>query len=244
MVSDDCHGDLLCTSTPAGRVCVQACQEASECDVAEARCTPVAGVDIGWCDTSERPLDEMPVDEPPVEEPPVEEPPVEEPPVEVPEVRGDYPEGPFGKAVGDVIMNHEMVDLEGDPITLGDLRTDASVKLLLIFNTVTYCRGCAAKTAELTALFEELGEAGLLPVVALYENNDYQPAQGVDAERYKRSLDLEFPVLADSEAVFQIYFAERAHPMVLILDAENMTILYKMVHWRREEVDAVIREQL
>ena len=24
MVSDDCHGDLLCTSTPAGRVCVVA----------------------------------------------------------------------------------------------------------------------------------------------------------------------------------------------------------------------------
>ncbi len=114
----------------------------------------------------------------------------------------------------------------------------------LSFGTVSYCRGCAAKTAQLTELLEQYGDRGFLPVVALYENNEYQPPQGEDARRYKRSLELDFPVVADYEDSFQIYFAERAHPMVLILDAEDMTILYKQVHWRRDEVDAVLAEHL
>jgi len=240
MLSNDCGGGLACMSIPAGRVCVETCQDASECQEADARCTPVTGVDVGWCDTSPAP----PPDAPPVDDPPVDDPPVDDPPLEEPEVRGAYPEGPFGKAVGDVIQNHEMLDLDGNTVTLGDLRADASVKLLLIFSTVTYCGGCRAKTAELTELFEEWGSQGLLPVVALYENHEYQPAQGPDARQYKRSLELDFPVVADHESAFHIYFPERAHPMVLILDAEDMSILYKQIHWRRDGVEATIREHL
>ncbi len=257
MISGDCDGGLACISIPAGRVCVQTCGDVSECGQADARCTPVSGAGVGWCDTSpppQPPVDDPPVDDPPVDDPPVgdpavDDPPVgdpavDDPPVEEPEVRGDYPEGPFGKRVGDVIQNHDMLDQQGDPVTLGDLRGDPSVKLMLIFSTVTYCGGCRAKTAELTELFEELGGAGLLPIVALYENHEYLPAEGVDARQYKRSLDLDFPVVADNEAAFHIYFSERAHPMILILDAEDMTILYKQVHSRREEVESVIRERL
>ena len=257
--STDCVGGLLCMTTPGGRVCVESCQAASECSQVGALCTPVPGVDVGWCDTAqgnlgetpvdetpmdEMPMDEMPIDEMPIDETPIDEMPMEEPPVEDPNVRSSYPEGPFGTMVGEVMENHSMVDPDGQPMTLSDLRADASVKIILIFSTVTYCRGCQAKTAELTALQNELGEQGLLPVVTLYENNDYAPASAPDALRYKNMLNLTFPVIADGADVFQRYFAERGHPMILVLNAEDMTILYKRVHWRRDDVEAVIREHL
>ena len=229
--STDCSAELLCMSTRVGRICVQPCQDASECAEQDALCTPVPGVELGWCDAFENSVDEPPVDEPPVDEVPED-------------TRATYPEGPFGVSIGDVIENHAMVDSDGSPISLGDLRTDAAVKILLVFNTVAYCQGCAAKTAELTELQNELGSQGLLPIVALYENTDYLPAEADDALQYKRRLDLEFPVTADGEAVFQRYFFERAHPMILILDAEDMTILYKEISWQRSEVDAVLAQHL
>jgi hypothetical protein len=256
----DCVGEFLCMTIPAGRVCVQSCQEASECGQADAQCTLVAGVDVGWCGTSQDlpmadppmdespmdqpPMDDPPVDDPPVDDPPVGDPPIEEPPAEDPNVRASYPDGPFGTMLGDVVENHSMVDPNGDPVTLGDLRTDASVKLLLIFSTVTYCRGCQAKTVELTELYNELGSRGLLPVVTLYENNNHLPTVAADARSYRGMLGLQFPVIADGADVFQRYFAERGHPMILVLDAEDMSILYKRVHWRRDDVEAVIREHL
>ena len=236
----DCSSELSCMSTPAGRVCVQTCQDASECEQTDARCTPITSVEnLGWCDTSEPPEDETPVDEPPVDEPPVEEPPVEES-----DIRAAYPEGPFGIMVGEVMENHTLLDWQGDPITMGDIRADEAVSTLIIFNTVTYCRGCALKTAQLTEIHNELGGQGVLPVVALYENNDRGTPSGRDAYRYQESLELDFLVTSDHEAVFQQYFAERAHPMIIVLDAETMTILYKKASWNRAEVDAILSEHL
>ena len=244
MASTDCIDELLCMTIPAGRVCVQSCRDASECTQANSQCSFVTGVDVGWCDTAADAENDPTGNDPTGNDPTENDPPDDEPPVDDPDVRASYPEGPFGIMVGDVMENHSMVDSDGAPITLGDLRSDASVKILLIFNGVTYCRGCMAKTAELTELYNELGDQGLLPVVALYENNDYAPAVDTDALRYKEMLELAFPVVADGDAVFHPYFSERAHPLILIVDAEDMTILYKRVHWRRDDVEAVIRQRL
>ena len=100
------------------------------------------------------------------------------------------------------------------------------------------------KTADLTALQNEFGSRGLVPVVALFENNDRGAASARHALRYKEANTLDFPVLADGEAVFLSYFAERAHPMILILDAESMAIIYKEASWQRAEVEALVRERL
>lgn len=239
--SGDCSVDLRCMSIDVGRVCVQPCQATAECSQAGATCTPVPGLDVGWCDGFETPpQDNPPVDEPPVDEPPVDEPPVDEPPGP----RATYPSGPYGTAIGDTIEDLPMIDSDGSPLSLGDFYADEANKVLIIYNTVAYCQSCAAKTAELTALNNEYGSRGLMPVVPLYENTQYLPAEADDAAQYKTRLGLQFPVTADGPGVFHRYFSELAYPMVMIIDVETMTILYKETSWQRAQVDSVISGRL
>lgn len=218
----DCGGPLQCLSTRAGRVCVEICQSAAECSEAGAACAPIPGQTVGFCDAFGAPQDTPPMDNPP------------DGPM------ASYPSGPYGTAVGDVVEDQSVLDSDGSPLSLGDIHSNPANKVLIVYNTVSYCQSCAAKTAELTELDDAFGARGLVPMVALFENLDYQPAAPADAAQYKQRLSLDFTVTADAPGTFHKYFDELVHPMVLIIDVETMTVIYKDVSWLRGPIDEVL----
>ena len=84
--------------------------------------------------------------------------------------RTTYPEGPYGTRQGQVIENLRFEKADGEPITLHDIRTDESVRVMLLSSMAGWCQPCIQEQEEFKALHERYGDRGLVVVAAMFQD--------------------------------------------------------------------------
>ena len=140
------------------------------------------------------------------------------------ERRATYPAGPYGTGEDDRITNLGFLDPAGAPVNLQSLRADCTYKLAVVTTSAGWCGACREEQPKLQALFEDYSARGVLLLVTLFEDDNYDPAVPRLALDWREHYELTFPVLADPEFLFRDYYDPAQTPMVMLLDLETMQI--------------------
>jgi len=143
------------------------------------------------------------------------------------QVQEEFPPGPYGLAIGDVMESWQLSDCEGNTVALKDYYPDA--KAVLINSSAGWCTFCRRETPKLQEWYEEYSGDGLVILQALFENNAGKPADSLFCRSWREEYGLTYPVLVDPEKIFSDYYlvpGETAGtPLSVILDSEMVISL-------------------
>ncbi len=156
----------------------------------------------------------------------------------------NYPVGPFGTAEGGILEDLTFTDSEGNELTLSGLRAEGNKSLLLISTAAEWCAPCKEEQPELIELDERWEEAGLQILLAVFENQDFEPASVADASKWANTHGTTFPVVADTEGVFGDYYDKSSAPMNMFVDLCTMEILSIGVGFNPDSASASIESRL
>lgn len=158
--------------------------------------------------------------------------------------RSAYPAGPYGTSEGAVLEDLTFVTPAGEPLSLSDIHADPANRLLLISTAAGWCTACIEEQPALEELHAQHQADGLVVLVALFEDRDYQPADAALAEAWQQQHELSFHVVADPEFRLGDYYDTSATPMNMIVDIDTMEILVLQTGWDRAIVESVIEARL
>lgn len=161
-----------------------------------------------------------------------------------PSDRSSYPEGPYGTARGDVLEDLAFVDPEGDALSLGSIFADENNRLLLLSTAAGWCTACIEEQGALEDLHAAHGAGGLVVLVALFEDSDFQPADATLAAAWKQEHELSFDVVADPEFQLDAYYDASLTPMNMMVDLDTMEILVISTGWEPSTVESIIEARL
>ena len=134
-----------------------------------------------------------------------------------------YPAGPYGVNVGDVLADLEFEGPDGAPWFLSEAREGA--RLLLVATVAAWCGVCARKMAPTSEFADRLAARGLVVVVAVFENANFDPARGADAAAWRERHQLAGPVVADPRRALDPYFRPLRREKYLLVQADTMEII-------------------
>lgn len=158
--------------------------------------------------------------------------------------REGYPSGPYGVAESSTIADLEFVAPDGSAFRLGDLYADGQNRLLLLSTSAGWCTACIEEQPSLVALHEQYASSGLVILVSIFENADFEPADAALAARWVEQYDLPFPVVADPAFIMDDYYDSALTPMNMFVDIDDMSIIKITVGWDQSLVDAIIQARL
>lgn len=140
------------------------------------------------------------------------------------ERRATYPAGPYDTGEDDVIENLGFTDTSGAPVDLQSLRADCTWKLAVVTTSAGWCTACREEQPKLQSLFDDYERRGVVVIVTLFEDDNYEPADTRLAEGWRDRYELTFPVLVDEDFVLGDYYDRNQTPMTMLLDLETMEI--------------------
>lgn len=160
--------------------------------------------------------------------------------------RQNYPQGPYGVEVNDTIENLSFVNRDGEAYRLADSFFDLNQRLLLVTTSAEWCTACIKEQPKLQALYENYRPFGLGVLVTLFQDNNFEPASHELAQRWRDKYMLNFEVVADPEnpSTFSPYYDVSLTPMVMLIDLQEMKILYLTQGFDEESVVAQIEALL
>lgn len=147
--------------------------------------------------------------------------PSEPPPPPPPPMATPYPTGPYGFARGRTMGDLSFTGSDGARVTLGGIRADVSVKVIVWISSVEWCGSCRAAVPELVAIQNRYASQGMLMIESLYEDYEYSPATTATAQRWARELDTNYPIVVEPNPAY----TSHANPASWVIDAETMQIL-------------------
>jgi len=140
----------------------------------------------------------------------------------------DYPAGPYGNAIGDVMADWTLLDCDGKEVSLSDYYGKAAA--ILINSSAGWCTYCRRETPKLQEWYESYSADGLVILQALFENNAAKPADAAFCAGWRDQYELTYPVLVDPEKIFSDYYLVPGQtggtPLSVVLDSE-MKIKFK-----------------
>jgi hypothetical protein len=155
-----------------------------------------------------------------------------------------YPAGPFGLEVGDVVQNFNFYGLtnptavgydpaKGGTISFKDFynpTNDATKPRVLVVTAsarwCTYCKDEASKSMKNYAYWNEKGVEFL---TAIFQDDQHNPAQFADLNKWTKTYGLGYPVVLDpAPPQLGVFFSLDAAPFNMVLDLTTMKILYKV----------------
>jgi len=136
----------------------------------------------------------------------------------------DYPEGPYGKEVGDTFPRMTFLDRHGGVVDLAD-DYQGSLRARIVFATAMWCQPCVGDAEALHAeMLENHPESGSLGV--LFEDNHGGEVSAQEAGAYNDGVDA-FEFVADPGlAIHAVFEVAASLPRVVVLDTETMQIAY------------------
>ena len=160
--------------------------------------------------------------------------------------RRTYPEGPYGKEVGDILKNLEFTNGDGEKVDLQSFYKDDFNQLLLITTSAEWCTACIKEQPKLETMYQEYHSRGLDVLVTLFQDRDFEPATPELSTRWQSKYDLSFQVLADQEDpnTFAEYYDVSLTPMVMLVDLSKMEIIYLTQGFDEDQVRALIEANL
>jgi hypothetical protein len=154
-----------------------------------------------------------------------------------------YPSGPYGREEGNVLQNlcfrgwrnptaveHTEASLE--TIAFSDYHDPQGTKKtrLLIVNTAAlWCSACQEEHKKLPAQFSEYSSRGLAVIATLFQDNKRNPATPKDLGVWADTFDTNFPLALDPDYQMGEYASAETAPLNLLVDAQSMTILKKII---------------
>ncbi|MBR58576.1 MAG: hypothetical protein CMH54_11205 [Myxococcales bacterium] len=157
---------------------------------------------------------------------------------------GLYAAGPYGVEEGDTIADLSFVLSDGGEFSFGELYNDPDAKLLLLSTTAGWCTACIEEQPELQALHLAHKDQGLVVIVSIFEDIQYQPAGPSHAKQWKEAYGLDFRVVADTDFELSAYYDTSLTPMNMFVDLETMEIIKITTGWNPTLVDAIINLKL
>lgn len=138
--------------------------------------------------------------------------------------RTTYPDGPYGRQPGAILDNLAFRTADGQTLTLHDLRSDESLRVLLVNSMAEWCQPCIQEQPDLVALQKEFGERGFLVLGAMFENNDYDTPNAQDITDWNRLYSVNFQMVIDDKRVLTPFYQGNP-PMNMVVDVDTMEIL-------------------
>ena len=156
----------------------------------------------------------------------------------------DYPPGPYGFAVGDVIEDHVFTDWQGQPFSFADAHRRENARVVVIMNTVAWCPSCAGNMIGVEELHQEFQNQGVEIIVSLYDDAQFSPANAQAAAQWRRGTGLTTTVVADGDEHMAPYFQPFARNTYLVIDAPTMRVLNRVQRFQTNEMRALIEAAL
>lgn len=158
----------------------------------------------------------------------------------------EYPSEPYGRVEGDVIEDFTLTRIDESPWRLSDLYSDLSKRLLLLSTSAEWCTACIKEQPKLEELHQEFSERGLSVLVSMFQDGLFEPATPEIAERWRRKYDLSFDVVADIEdpSTLSAYYDVNLTPMVMLIDLNEMKIIYLSQGFDEDQVRVQIESVL
>jgi len=139
----------------------------------------------------------------------------------------DYPAGPYGTGVGEIVRNHELALAPCGTISMLDLFCDPDAKVLLVFGTAGWCTACIPESDALPGLYADYHDQGLEILALVFEDASGNPATVTFAGGYADHYGFTFPTAEDADKQIGEYFDTSQAPLNMFVNLETMEILEK-----------------
>ncbi|MEL6179696.1 MAG: TlpA disulfide reductase family protein [Myxococcota bacterium] len=158
--------------------------------------------------------------------------------------RNAYPSC-YGKAEGELLENLVFLQPDETPVSMNDFYQDPSNKVMLVSTSASWCGACIEEQPALQAMYDRFGDQGLVVLVALFEDAQFNPATPELAGDWRERYELNgVDVVADPDFLFEDYYDASLTPMNMIVDLSTMTIVYIETGWDPSQVEATVRSLL
>lgn len=160
--------------------------------------------------------------------------------------RGAYPSEPYGTEIGSVIAPLQFIDGKGQSFTLEQLYNNSMIQLLLITTSAEWCTACIKEQPALQSLYERYYDRGLEVMVSLFQDSDFEPATPELSVQWAEKYNLSFPVVCDPAvpSTFSPYYDVNLTPMVMLVNANTMEIIYLTQGFDEDQVSGLIEANL
>ena len=139
----------------------------------------------------------------------------------------EYPAGPYGTDVGDIMDNLTWdVVVGGGTVSLRQFHCDESTTLLWLYGTAGWCPNCPIESAALPGMYSDYHSEGLEIVACVFEDTSGNPADLEFAEDYVGIYEFPFAAVADSDILIGDYRDPSSAPINVFVDLETMEILF------------------
>jgi thiol-disulfide isomerase/thioredoxin len=159
--------------------------------------------------------------------------------------RSQYPSGPFGTRIDTVIENFTLTTVDGDPLSLQDLRSDPAARVLYINTAAGWCAACREEQPALNQLVTDFGDRGLVILVALFQDNESRPATAATVRQWTERYQSQYLVVPDPTETFSAFYDPALTPLNLVVDLDTMLIAYQStgtdVQNLRRQFDILLR---
>jgi hypothetical protein len=160
----------------------------------------------------------------------------------------DYPEGPYGTGLGDVVQNL-CFDAWKDPkaddydparfqqLCLSDFHADSGARILHVNSSAIWCVACRSEYGGSSgpngrpSLADHLAERqgdGYRLLGTMFEDAASQPATGDDAALWARTYSIEFPFALDSTHQIGLFTSSSIAPFNLLIDTKTMKVVLEL----------------
>lgn len=161
-----------------------------------------------------------------------------------PSDRTNYPEGPYGTEEGAIFEPYEMLTDTGEEFSFdADVFADEGNSLMLLTAAAGWCTACFEEQPVLEQFHNDHADEGLVTVVTVFQDDQFQPAEPEDAAAWRVQHELTLPVLTDVNNDIGAFY-EGSPPMNLFVDINTMEIISVQVGWDPGVVEALIDARL
>ncbi len=154
--------------------------------------------------------------------------------------RSGYPAAPYGISRGATIESFVLPTASGGTFDLQAVHANGENHTLLISTAAGWCTACIAEQPELQSLATRYGDAGLVVAVSVFQDGDFVAATESYARSWRDDHNLSIPVLVDSEFIMSAYYDESLTPLTMLVDLNDMQIIYSSTGFDRTTVESII----
>lgn len=174
----------------------------------------------------------------------------------------NYPEGPYGTSVGDIIQDkalygYKNADSEWDVVRLSDFY-DPEGKNHTVMHINVSARWCTVCQAEARAESPKctddpavggLAKRGLVCYSAIFEGTGSskkppKPATKEDVDAWRDQFELSQAVVQDETMKWGEFFDKSATPLNMVVDLKTMQIVYVTVGYDPASIDREVNKRL